>query len=174
MTLAMTDDDALLIRPHRPGDLGWVIERHAALYAADYGWDGTFEAAVAEIAAELIRSYDPARDRCFIAERGGQRLGSAALVADRDAGEGAAKIRLVIVDPAARGLGLGRKLVRACLSFAVAAGYREVTLWTFDILKAACRIYETEGFTLSEERPITAFGQELGEQIWRLDLASWR
>ena len=163
----------VVIRRHRPGDFGWIIERHAVLYTQDYGWDPSFEAVVAEIAADLIRQYDPTRDVCFIAERGGQRLGSAALVADRDAGVSDAKLRIVIVDPAARGLGLGRRLVRDCLAFGKSAGYATVSLWTFDILTAAGRIYGKEGFDCVEATPTHQFGVDMVEQRWRLELTRW-
>ena len=161
------------LRPHQPGDLGWIVERHAVLYTQDHGWDASFEAVVAEIAADLIRLYDPRRDLCLIAERDGRRLGSAALVADREGGDGDAKLRIVIVDPAARGLGLGRRLVRDCLAFGKSAGYARVSLWTFDILTAAGRIYASEGFRCVEETPTRQFGVDMIEQRWALDLEAW-
>jgi DNA-binding MarR family transcriptional regulator/GNAT superfamily N-acetyltransferase len=156
-----------VLRPHRPGDLGWVIRRHAELYSEEYGWDGSFEAMVAEIAAKFIRDFDAAREHCWIAERDGETVGSVLLVKQSDT---VAKLRLLIVDPAARGLGIGHRLVDECIRFARAAGYRQLTLWTNDILVAARRIYETAGFRLIEEERHHSFGKDLVGQNWLLDL----
>lgn len=159
--------DAYLLRPHRPGDMGWIVQRHATFYTQEYGWDESFEALVAEIAAKFLRSFDPAREHCWIAERGGATIGSAMLV--EDSAE-TARIRLVFVEPSARGLGIGRRLVEECLAFAKRAGYGEVTLWTNDILHAARRIYQAAGFRLIEENPHHSFGKDLVGQTWSRDL----
>ena len=153
------------IRPHRIGDIGHVIGRHGALYHAEYGWNGAFEALVAEIGAAFIRDFDPARECCRIGEIGGRVMGSAFVMRKSDA---VAKLRLVYVEPEARGLGLGRALVRDCLAFARGAGYSGTTLWTNDILHAARRIYEREGFRLTAEERHHSFGQDLVGQTFDL------
>ncbi len=157
----------LRLREHRPGDMGWVIHRQAALYCQEYGWNEEFEALLAEIAAAFIREFKPGRERCWIAERDGKTLGSVFLVRDTDE---VAKLRMLYVEPSARGQGVGRALVAECLRFARAAGYRSVTLWTNDILTAARKIYVDEGFRLVSEERHRSFGQDLVGQYWRLDL----
>jgi GNAT superfamily N-acetyltransferase len=156
----------LTLRAHRPGDMGWVIHRQAALYHQEYGWNEEFEALLAEIAAAFIRAFKPGKERCWIAERDGQTLGAVFLVRDTDE---IAKLRMLYVEPSARGLGVGRALVAACLGFAREAGYRSVTLWTNDILAAARRIYIDEGFRLVSEERHHSFGHDLVGQHWRLD-----
>jgi DNA-binding MarR family transcriptional regulator/GNAT superfamily N-acetyltransferase len=175
----------ITLRQHRPGDMGWVIERHGALYAQEYGWDQRFEALVARIAADFIDRYDPTCERCWIAERNGERLGCVFLVRDTESsasrktgvpsestrwGEKTARLRMLLVEPSARGLGLGRTLVQQCTAFARTAGYRRIVLWTNSILDSARRIYEHEGFKLLREKPYSAFGKDLTSQDWQLDL----
>lgn len=159
----------LALRTHRIGDIGWVIHRHAVLYAQEHGWNGEFEAMVAEIGAGFIRGFDPAREVCWIAELDGAIVGSAFVLRQDEA---TAKLRLVYVEPAARGHGVGRRLVRAAIGFARARGYATMTLWTNDILHAARRIYETEGFRLVAEEKHHSFGVDLVGQNWTLDLAA--
>lgn len=156
-----------VLRPPRPGDIGWVISRHGALYASEYGFDHRFEALVAKVAGEFLESHDPAFERCWIAARGDENLGSIFLV--RKSAE-EAKLRLLLVDPAARGLGLGRHLVRECIATARQLGYRRMGLWTNDILVAARNIYRQEGFRLVAEEPHSDFGPAMVGEDWRLDL----
>jgi DNA-binding MarR family transcriptional regulator/GNAT superfamily N-acetyltransferase len=156
-----------LLRSHRPGDIGWMVSRHGAIYAQEYGWDISFEALVAEIAAQFIRSYDPAREHCWIAEIGGEPVGSIFLV---KASDEAAKLRLLLVDKKARGLGLGRALTEQCIRFARQAGYRSITLWTQSILVAARGIYQRAGFRRVSEQSHHSFGVDLVGETWELKL----
>ena len=157
----------IVLRPPEPGDIGWVVERHGALYSSEYAMDHRFEALVAKVAGRFLEAHDPARERCWIAARGGTRLGSVFLVHERD---DIARLRLLIVDPAARGLGLGRRLTAAAVDFARAAGYRRVTLWTNDILLAARGIYGGMGFTLTASKPHALFGPAMVGEDWDLAL----
>jgi len=154
-----------LLRPHQPGDMGWIIHLHGAIYAREYGWDERFEALVAEIAAKFIQNFDAKRERCWVAEKDGAIVGSVFLVKQS---EEVAKLRLLIVDPAARGLGIGNRLVTECVRFARQAGYRTITLWTQDVLRAAQHIYEKSGFRMVREEPHCAFGIPMVGQIWEL------
>ena len=157
-----------ILRPNRPGDIGWVVSRHAALYAEEYGWDETFEGMVAEVAAEFIKSFDAKRERCWIAEREGEIVGSVFLV--RGPEERTAKLRLLYVEPSARGLGIGARLVEECRLFARATGYKRIVLWTNSILLSARRIYEAAGYRLMKSEPHNSFGHDLVGETWQLDL----
>ncbi|WP_046862596.1 bifunctional helix-turn-helix transcriptional regulator/GNAT family N-acetyltransferase [Microvirga massiliensis] len=156
-----------LLRPHRPGDIGWIVHRHGALYAQEYDWDERFEALVAEIAASFIKDFDPKRERSWIAEIDGEIVGSVILV---KASDEVAKLRLLYVEPKARGLGIGRHLVDECVRFARAAGYRRIMLWTNDVLHAARHIYKTAGFRLIATEQHHSFGHDLVGETWELEL----
>lgn len=155
------------IRAHQPGDIAHVLSRQTKLYCTEYGWNGDYEGLAMQIAADFVREFKPGREFCWIAETGGEIAGSIFLV---DAGAGSAKLRLLYVEPFARGLGIGRALVRACIAFARDVGYGSVTLWTNDVLTSARKIYETEGFTLTTEERHHSFGKDLNGQTWCLDL----
>jgi DNA-binding MarR family transcriptional regulator/GNAT superfamily N-acetyltransferase len=155
------------LRPPRSGDYGWVVERHGALYRAEYGWDETFEGLVATIVGGFAQGHDPDRERAWIAELSGVRVGCVFCVRRSDE---VAQLRILLVEPGARGHGVGTRLVDACIEFARAAGYRELVLWTNDVLHAARRIYERAGFRLVEQGRHHSFGNDLVEQTWSLEL----
>jgi DNA-binding MarR family transcriptional regulator/GNAT superfamily N-acetyltransferase len=158
-----------ILRPHRVGDMGWIVYREGIGYAEQYGWDETFEALVARIVDQFVTNFDPARERCWIAEIDGQNVGHIFLVKHPDESE-TAKLRLLFVEPSARGVGLGDALVKECVRFARTAGYKKVVLWTQSILVGAHRIYERAGFRLVKEEPHHSFGKDLTGQTWELEL----
>jgi DNA-binding MarR family transcriptional regulator/N-acetylglutamate synthase-like GNAT family acetyltransferase len=159
--------EPFFLRTHEPGDMGWVVHRHGLLYAREYGWDERFEALVAQIVADFINNFDPATERCWIAEMEGERVGCVFVVG---AGDKVAKIRLLLVEPRARGLGLGNRLVEECIRFARSRGYEKLVLWTNDVLEDARRIYERKGFALVEQEEHHSFGKDLVGQNWELTL----
>jgi DNA-binding MarR family transcriptional regulator/GNAT superfamily N-acetyltransferase len=160
-------DQQLTLRGHRPGDMGWVVQRHGEIYHQEYGWNEEFEALVAEITAEFVRKLDVTRERCWIAEHDGRRVGCIFLVG-KDATT--AKLRLLLVEPDARGLGVGRTLVAECVRFAREAGYQKILLWTQENLTAARRIYKNEGFVKTAQEPHHSFGHDLVGETWELEL----
>ncbi len=156
-----------LLRMHQPGDMGWIVSRQAILYCEEYGWDGTYEALAAEVVAQFIKAYDPKRERAWIAEMDGERVGAVFVAKGSDE---IAKLRLLHVEPAARGLGIGKRLVAECVGFARQAGYQKMTLWTQSILHAARHIYKQAGFEIVHEEPHHSFGKDLIAETWELDL----
>jgi GNAT superfamily N-acetyltransferase len=166
--LAPRRDSPFILRPHRPGDMGWVVQRHGELYWQEYHYDERFEALVAEIVGEFIQNLDPKRERCWIAEKDGERVGSIFLVKKS---ESIAKLRLLLVEPSARGLGIGKRLVEECVRFARQAGYRKILLWTQSELAAARGIYKAAGFRIvAEERHDSWSRKNLVAETWELRL----
>jgi DNA-binding MarR family transcriptional regulator/N-acetylglutamate synthase-like GNAT family acetyltransferase len=164
---AATGHVPYLLRSHQPGDLGWVVHRHGVLYAQEYGYDETFEALVAEIVAKFIQHYDAERQQCWIAERGGEIAGSVFLVSESKT---VAKLRLLLVEPSARGLGIGARLVAECVRFARKAGYKKMMLWTQSELDAARHVYKKMGFHVIEKKHHHSFGKDLTAETWELAL----
>jgi DNA-binding MarR family transcriptional regulator/GNAT superfamily N-acetyltransferase len=156
-----------LLRQHQPGDLGWIVHRQAILYAQEYGWDDGYEALAAEIAAHFIKNYDSKRERCWIAEKDGARVGGVFVA---KASEEVAKLRLLHVEAEARGLGIGKRLVEECVRFARQAGYQKITLWTQNNLHAARHIYEQVGFRVVHQEQHHSFGKDLTAETWELVL----
>lgn len=157
-----------ILRGPRPGDLGWVVSNHARLYLQEYGWDDPFEGLCAQIVADFANNFDSNAERCWIAELNGENVGCVMLVKDDQ--PGVARIRLLLVDPKARGLGLGARLVDECVRFARSAGYKKITLWTHSVLSAARRVYEKAGFTLTSSEPRHTWGKDVVAEFWDRDL----
>ena len=157
-----------ILRPHQPGDIGWAVQKHGELYAREYGWDESFEALAAEVGAKFLRDFDPKKERAWIAEKDGENVGFVMLIKQSDE---VAKLRMLLVDPKARGLGLGKRLVEECIRFARQRGYKRITLWTNDVLVTAIHIYKQCGFKLVAEERHRSFGHEMVGQTWELDLA---
>jgi len=157
--------EPFFLRSHEPGDMGWVTHRHGVLYAEEYGWNEHFEALVAQVVADFINKYNPERERCWIAEMNGKIVGSVFVV---QASETDAKLRLLLVEPKARGLGLGTCLVEACIRFARRCGYQKIVLWTNSVLVEARHIYEKTGFKLVAQEAHHSFGQDLIGETWEL------
>ena len=158
-----------ILRPHQPGDIGWAVQKHGELYAREYGWDETFEALAAEVGAKFLRDFDPKKERAWVAEKDGENVGFVMLIRQSDE---VAKLRMLLVDPKARGLGIGKRLVEECIRFARNRGYKKITLWTNDILVTACHIYRETGFKLMAEERHHSFGHDLVGQTWELDLTN--
>jgi DNA-binding MarR family transcriptional regulator/GNAT superfamily N-acetyltransferase len=165
--LLETPSSGISLRGHRPGDIGWVVQRHGALYHQEYGWDASFEALVAGIGKDFLENFDPQRERCWIAEMAGRRVGSVFLV---EQSRTVAKLRLLLVEPEARGRGLGRRLVEECIAFARARGYRKLVLWTQSNLAAARAIYRAAGFRKVRTERHRSFGYDLTGEYWELNL----
>ena len=159
--------DLFTLREHRDDDIEWVIKRHGEIYTEEYGWDHRFQDLVEVIARDFIRDFNPERERCWIAERQGKRIGCVFLVRKSD---DVAQLRLLLVEPSARGLGVGRRLVQECIDFAIAHKYSTMRLWTNDVLISARRIYEAAGFVLVEEERHSSWGKPLTSQTWELHL----
>jgi DNA-binding MarR family transcriptional regulator/ribosomal protein S18 acetylase RimI-like enzyme len=158
----------VILRQPKHGDFGWIVSRHAELYAQEYGWGDPFEGLCAQIVADFVNSYDAARERCWIADMDGENIGCVMLVKDEE--PGTARVRLLIVDPKARGLGLGARLTNECVKFSRAAGYTKITLWTHSILTAARHCYEKAGFTLTSSEPRHSWGKDVVAEFWDLKL----
>jgi DNA-binding MarR family transcriptional regulator/GNAT superfamily N-acetyltransferase len=158
-----------LLRPHQPGDMGWIVHRQAILYADEYGWDGTYEALAAEIVAQFIKNYDSKRERAWVAERDGERVGAVFVARGSDQ---IVRLRLLHVERQARGLGIGKRLVEECMRFARQAGYQKMTLWTQSILHAARHIYKKAGFQVVHEEKHHSFGKDLTAETWELNLTT--
>lgn len=155
----------IALRPPAPGDLGWIVQRHGELYTAEQGWDHRFEGVVAGVISDYVKTHDPAREACWIAEHQGRKVGSILLAREDDR---VGRLRLLLVEPSARGLGVGEALISACLKFARAADYAEIVLWTQSNLLPARRLYARFGFVLEDSWPYDGFGTDLVSESWRL------
>ena len=160
--------ELFILRDPEPGDMGWVTYRHGVIYAQEYGWDTTFEALVAQIVSDYVKNYNPGRERCWIAEMDGEIVGSVFVV---QASQETAKLRLLLVEAKARGLGLGTRLVEECMRFARRSGYKKLTLWTNSVLLAARHIYQKTGFKIVDQEENHSFGKDLVSETWELDLS---
>jgi DNA-binding MarR family transcriptional regulator/GNAT superfamily N-acetyltransferase len=167
LSAAPKPSTGVLLREPKPGDLGWVVARHGVLYAQEYGWGDNFEGLCAQIVADFVEKFDPKRERCWIAEFDEQNVGSIFLVKETDE---VARLRLLLVEPSARGLGIGKQLTDECVRFARERGYRSVTLWTHSVLTAARRIYQGAGFRLTSSEAKRSFGQDVVSEYWDLAL----
>ena len=165
-----TSINSYILRNHRPGDIGWIIHRHGVLYNQEYGWDERFESLVASICSDFINSYDPKLERCWIAEHDGEFLGSVMLVKDASSDNNVAKLRLLLVEPSSRGLGLGQALIQRCTQFARDVGYARIILWTNSVLISARRLYEREGYKLVKSEEHDTIGIKLVGEFWELRL----
>jgi GNAT superfamily N-acetyltransferase len=161
----MTAPPAITLRAPHPGDYGWIVQRHGVIYAREEGWDARFEGVVAGVVSDFIKGFDPAREACWIAEHDGMAVGSVMLVRESDT---VGRLRLLLVEPMARGLGVGDRLVAECLGFAQRVGYAEVILWTQSTLLPARRLYARAGFALEESWPYDGFGKAMVSETWRL------
>ncbi|KAJ5227415.1 GNAT family N-acetyltransferase [Penicillium citrinum] len=168
--MGSTTEAPFTIRTHRPGDIGWITHRHGVLYHEEHNWNEQFESMVAKISAEFIENLDPARERCWIAEREGKFLGCIMLVKDRSSDNNAAKLRLLLVEPSARGLGVGSKLVRLCTEFAREVGYSRIGLWTQTILTSARRLYANEGYKIIKTEEHSIWGPKMVGELWEKEL----
>ena len=167
MTVASRKQPPFALRAPRPGDLGWIVHRHGALYTAEFGYNEQFEGVVAEVVANFLQHHDPSKERCWIAEQKAAIVGCVMLVRKSPR---VAKLRLLLVEPSARGLGIGSALIQACIGFAREAGYRKMTLWTHTNLRAARRLYRQAGFRLVCSTANPSFGRNLVDEIWELGL----
>jgi DNA-binding MarR family transcriptional regulator/N-acetylglutamate synthase-like GNAT family acetyltransferase len=159
--------EPFFLRPPEPGDMGWVVHRHGVLYAREYGWNERFEALVAQIVSDYMRRHDPVKERCWIAEMNGENVGCVFVMKDSDT---VARLRLLLIEPKARGFGLGNRLVEECIRFARRCGYKKLVLWTNDVLKAARYVYQKHGFRIIKEERHQSFGQDLVGETWELSL----
>jgi DNA-binding MarR family transcriptional regulator/ribosomal protein S18 acetylase RimI-like enzyme len=165
---APATEPQVTLRPPKHGDFGWIVSRHAEIYAQEYGWGDPFEGLCAQIVADFVNNYDEKYERCWIAEMNGENVGCVMLVKDKE--PGTARIRLLIVDAKARGLGLGTQLTEACVQFAREAGYTKITLWTHSVLTAARHVYEKAGFTLTSSEPRHTWGKDVVAEFWDMTL----
>jgi GNAT superfamily N-acetyltransferase len=168
-TTKAADPSLLTIRTHQPGDIGYIIHRHGAIYCNEYGWDGQFELVAAKVGVDFLENFNSNTERCWVAERDGKFLGCVMLIEDRTQ-KHTAKLRLLLVEPEARGLGLGKQLVNQCIRFAKEVGYERIVLWTQSMLESARRLYKNAGFRLIREERHASFGIELVGEYWELDL----